>query len=93
VNLAGLLALEGEGTMIHQSIISCSPSDTVKAQKTWIFENIAVRTLNRSLNNYVTIHTVQTFTSSYFSEMERVMMKMMMKIVMVLMGTVVISQV
>jgi hypothetical protein len=46
-----------------------------------------------SINNYVTIHTVQTFTSCYPSEMERVMMKMMMKIVMVLMGTVVISQV
>jgi len=28
VNLAGLLALEGEGKMIHQSIISCSPNDT-----------------------------------------------------------------
>jgi len=47
----------------------------------------------RTLNNYVTIHTVQTFTSCYPSEMERVMMKMMMKIVMALMGTVVISQV
>jgi len=29
VNLAGLLVLEGEGTMVHQSIISCSPIDTV----------------------------------------------------------------
>jgi len=47
----------------------------------------------RSLNNYVTIHIVQTFTNCYSSEMERVTMKTMMKIVMVLMGTVVISQV
>jgi hypothetical protein len=92
VNLAGLLALEGEGTVIHKVSSAVHPMTQCQSPEGLDLQQLCCENF-RSLDNYVTIHTVQTFTSCYPSEMERVMMKMMMKIVMVLMGTVVISQV